>query len=535
VTDVLVVGAGPTGLALAAQVRAYGARVRIVERRVGSQDSRAIVMHPRTLEVLAPLGVADQLVRLGNPSGRVVLQAAGRSASVDLARPDVRDTAYPFLLAIPQATVERVLEAHLRRAGVVVERGVELIALAQGPHSVGCELRGPHGRCRTQAAYLVGCDGADSTVRRLAGIGFPGRPYRPRLLLADVTAIGDLYPGALHAYVGADGVLFLFPSTGETGWRLVTVAASGSARADLAALRAVTDRFTGGRLHLDNPTWAATLCLRRGQADRYRHGRVLLAGDAAHVHSPAVAQGMNTGIQDACNLGWKLAMVARAEATDGLLDSYESERWPVARRVRQLTDLAFLVEAGGHPALRWLRGHLAPLLLPLVRGRILPAPAFRLIGGLSLRYRRSPAVAEGRPRLRGGVRAGDRLIDGPIGLQGEDLRLHQLLRPPGFHLLLCGLGEMFDLLEAHRLPRRSPVPLQIHRLADRRLLARLGVRDSAVYLVRPDGYVAYRARGPSLDGVTRYLSDLAPHHPARPAPASAGGSTEDESPSTRRH
>lgn len=505
-TDVLVVGAGPTGLAMAAQVHAHGGKVRVVERRTGGQDSRAIVMHPRTLEVLAPLGVAGELIRRGNPNARVLLHAAGRTAAVRLSHPGVGDTAYPFLLAIPQTAVEQVLEEHLRRVGVVIEHGIELVALSQRPDAIECELRGPHGqRQHAAAAYVVGCDGADSTVRRLAGIPFPGRPYRPTLLLADLDVDGGLERDIFHGFVGAGGILFLFPSPGTATWRLLTVGPDRTP-GDLPALQAVADRFTGGTLRLGNLRWASTVRLRRGQAVRYRAGRVLLAGDAAHVHSPAGAQGMNAGIQDACNLGWKLALVATAAAGETLLDSYEAERWPVARRIRQLTDLAFLGEAADNAPLRWLRAHVAPRLLPLLTGRTIPAWAFRLAGGLALRYRGSPAVEEGRPGPRRGVRAGDRLPDGRIRTDGELRRLHELLRPPGFHVLLCGRGEDFDPDAAEVLRRRSTVPLQVHRLPRRAVAAVLGDTGTAVYLIRPDGYVAFRSRGPGLDGVTRHLS-----------------------------
>jgi 2-polyprenyl-6-methoxyphenol hydroxylase-like FAD-dependent oxidoreductase len=515
---VLVVGAGPTGLTLAAQVHAHGGRVRIIERRLERRPSRAFIVHPRTLEVLAPLGVVAELIARGDPSASATVRAAGRTARVTLARPGIKDTAYPFLLAIPQAAVEEVLEEHLRQVGVTVERGVELVSASQGRDAVQCVLRGPDGhRYQAEAGYLVGCDGANSTVRRTAGIRFPGRDYRPTLLIADLDAEGDLAPGAVNGYVGAGGILFLFPSPDAAGWRLLTVSPTpGPADPlDLATLQAAADRFTGGGLRLRDLVWATTVRLRRGQATRYRAGRILLAGDAAHVHSPAGAQGMNTGIQDACNLGWKLALVATDRAGPQLLSSYHAERWPVARRVRQLTDLAFLIEAGDLPLLGWLRGHLAPLALPLLNGHPIPAWAFRILGGLRIRYRGSPAVEQGRPAPWRAIRAGDRLVDGLVVRDGEGVWLHQVLRAPGFHLLLCGRAGDFDRVAAESLPSRCAAPLSVHWLAREpgpggladppgEVLGRLG-GGTAVYLIRPDGYVGYQSRGASLDGVARHL------------------------------
>jgi 2-polyprenyl-6-methoxyphenol hydroxylase-like FAD-dependent oxidoreductase len=505
VSDVLVVGAGPTGLTLAAQLQAQGVRPRVVERRHERAMSRAFVVHPRTLELLAGLGVAEAVVAAGDPAARVQLHASGRSASVSLVSPGQQDTAYPFLLFIPQSQVEAVLESHLRHEGVVVERGVEFTGLERRHDMVQFMLRGDDGTVEEgAAAYVIGCDGRDSAVRDAAGITFESRAYRPTLVLADVDVDGDLAPGHLHGYVAGAGLLFLFPSPTGAGWRLLTVGPPATSTRDVpgsAELLDVVDHMTGGALRLHEPDWSARMWLRRGQAAGYRHGRVLLAGDAAHLHSPAGAQGMNTGIQDACNLAWKLALVVSGAAPAALLDSYEAERWPVARRTRQLTDLAFLLEAADHAPLRWLRAHATPVALPLIRDRALPRVAFRLLGGLSTRYRRSPIVQEGVPRLRRGPRAGDRLPDGPVHLDGEPRRLHELLRQPVHHLLLCGPPDDLQPETLERLRQDQDMPLRVHRLSrgaqkgglkdpEGQLLRRLGVRGTAVYLVRPDGSVA---------------------------------------------
>ncbi|MGH3462344.1 MAG: FAD-dependent monooxygenase [Kribbellaceae bacterium] len=517
-TDVLVVGAGPTGLALAGFLHAHGSRVRVVERRREGRGSRAFVMHARTLEVLAPLGVSSRLVARGDPSARARVRAGSRIVEVDLVAPGIEDTAYPFLLAIPQSVVEEELERHLDRIGFPVERGVELTALHQTGDRVRCELRGPGGRVEhVEVPYVVGCDGADSTVRRQVGVSFPGRAYRSTLLLADLDVDGELEPGTVHGFVGDPGILFLFPGPGRCPWRLLTVGGHNGTPG-LTDLQAIADEFTGGSLRLRDLGWAETVRLRRGQATEYHRGRVLLAGDAAHVHSPAAAQGMNTGIQDAANLGWKLALAGAGVSADRLLSSYQLERWPVARLVRHLTDLAFMAEASGLPPLGWLRAHAAPVLLPLTGGRRLPAPAFRLLGGLSIRYRYSPLVREGTPRLGSGPHAGDRLGDAPVRYDGVPRRLHDLLRPAGHHLLLCGRTERFDPHTVSALQRASAIPLHVHRLTDRpcagaiedpggRLLKRLGVDGAAAYLVRPDGYIGYRSRNIGLTALPGYLWD----------------------------
>ncbi len=243
---------------------------------------------------------------------------------------------------------------------------------------------------------------------------------------------------------------------------------------------------------------------------------------------------MNTGIQDAVNLGWKLALVAAGTAPESLLDSYQAERWQVARCVRQLTDFAFVGEAADIPPLGVLREYAPPVLLPLLQRLTVPGWTFRLLAGLSINYRRSSVVEEGRPRLYRGPRAGDRLIDGRILAGGELRWLHELLRPPGFHLLLCGNTTDFELNAAAYLQRSSAVPLHVHWLSregragalgdpNGRTLAALGGTGTAVYLIRPDRYVAYRSRGPDLHGVTDYLlREFPSDHRAAPGTAAVG-------------
>ena len=513
----LVVGAGPTGLALASQLQAYGISARIVERRVHDRPSRAFVVQPRTLEVLAPAGISGALIARGDASARAKLHARGREITVSMARPGIADTAYPFLLAIPQVEVERVLEEHLTARGVVVERGVTVRSVRPDADGALSELHHADGRVElVRSRFVVGCDGAESTVRRQAGIAFPARSYRPRLLLADVELSGELDPEALHGILAPAGALFLFPFPGARGWRLLTVLEGDADRDEATLVEEAVARASGGALAVRRLRWAQRVQLRRAQAATYRRGAVLLAGDAAHVHSPAGAQGMNTGLQDAVNLGWKLALVASGWAPSALLDTYGDERWPVSRWTRRLTDAAFFLEACDLPPLGSLRRTLASLLVPLADGRSMPTPAFRLIAGLWTRYGRSRIAEEGEPRLRGGTLPGHRLPDGPV-VEHDGRRgwLHERLRPPGFHLLLCDAGGR-DRPAPPALAGVGPVPLSVHRLSSAaspgalrdpggRLLRRLGVTGAGLCLVRPDGYVGYRCRGASLAGLLGHL------------------------------
>jgi 2-polyprenyl-6-methoxyphenol hydroxylase-like FAD-dependent oxidoreductase len=527
--DVLVVGAGPTGLTLAAQLQAFGAGTRIVDRQPDRvHESRALAVQPRTLEVLRGLGVTEELLARGNDAVWVQLHAGDRSTRVRLFGLGLDDTAYPFLLFVSQAETEAVLEGHLAGHGVHVERRVELVAFDADPNSVSCTLRHADGRTeQVRARYLVGCDGAASSVRRSAGIPFQGGAYPQTFALADLEVDGGLEADSAHAFLGQVGLLLFFPLGRPASWRLLGMHPTIHGRRDpagpsLKELQALADRFTGGRLRLRDPVWLTYFRLAHRHATSYRAGRVFLAGDAAHVHSPAGAQGMNTGIQDAWNLGWKLALAARGLAAEALLDSYDAERRPVGRFVVRFTDRAFAVATSTNPILRVIRTQLVPRVLPLAlrldRGL---AYGFRSVSQLGIGYRHSPAVQEGRPALRRGPRAGDRLPDVRIARGGQECWLGEALALPGFHLLLCGHPDDWDagrlaaaggryagVLAVHHLTREA-VAGALHDI-NRQALPQLGVSDTAHYLIRPDGHIGYRAAGTDLDGLQRYLARWLP-------------------------
>jgi 2-polyprenyl-6-methoxyphenol hydroxylase-like FAD-dependent oxidoreductase len=533
--EVLVVGAGPTGLTLAAQLQAFGATVRIVDRQLDRvHESRALAVQPRTLEVLRGLGVAEELIVRGNDAVWVQLHAGGRIVRIRLFGLGLDDTAYPFLLFVSQAETEQILGDQLVGRGVPVERGVELIGFHADPDAVTCTLRHRDGRTeQVRVRYLVGCDGASSAVRRGAGIPFQGGAYPQTFALADLEVDG-LDGDAAHAFLGQEGILLFFPLGRPASWRMLAMHPTlqgrrEPARPTLEELQALADAFTGGGVRLRDPVWQTYFGLQHRHATRYQTGRIFLAGDAAHIHSPAGAQGMNTGIQDAWNLGWKLALVSRGIADQALLDTYDAERRPVGSFVVRFTDRAFSVATSTHPLVRGLRTRLVPRLLPLgLRFDRAVAYGFRTVSQLNIGYRHSPAAEEGRPGLRRGPRAGDRLPDARITREGQECWLGEALVAPRFHLLLCGpLGDWHpSQLTAlrHRYPNalavhyltREATPGALHDL-DGDLFARLGVDGTAQYLVRPDGHIGYRAGGDDLAGLQRYLARWLPNTPSRPA------------------
>jgi 2-polyprenyl-6-methoxyphenol hydroxylase-like FAD-dependent oxidoreductase len=538
--DVLVVGAGPTGLTLAAQVHALGARVRIVDRQPDRvHESRALAVQPRTLEVLRGLGIAQTLVERGNDTSRLQMHAGERVIAVRLFDVGLEDTAYPFLLFISQTETEAVLNEHLAEQGVRVERGVELLEFQAGQEAVLCTVRHrDEGTERLHARYLVGCDGAHSSVRQGAAIPFEGGAYPQTFVLGDLEVDGDLERDVGHAFLGAGGMLFFFPLGRPASWRMLGLRPPGGEdvrdrpQPPLAELQAIADAFAGGKLRLRDPVWLTYFRLHHRHAARYRAGRVFLAGDAAHVHSPAGAQGMNTGIQEAWNLGWKLALVSRGIADEALLDTYETERRPIGRFVLRFTDRAATIATSESPVVRLLRTQLVPRVAPLVlRSSKLRAYGFRTLAQLRIHYRDSPAVQEGEPALSRGPRAGDRLPDARIARNGPTGWLQDAVAAPSFHLLLCGPADGWDadhltalqdsyngLLAVHRLGRHA-APGALHD-RDGQAFARLGVDRAAQYLVRPDGHIGFRSAGTELGGVTGYLAHWLPG--AGPEPDRSG-------------
>ncbi len=405
--DVLVVGAGPAGLALALQAHGHGARVRVIDRRLEPfRPSRALILHPRTLEALRPLGVTQALLAKADVKPTADLHAGNRVVQVrfsDLALPD---TAFPHISLIRQMDAERVLAQALADRGVEVEYGTELVSARDSTDAARAVLRTRGRASEADFAFIAGCDGPASTVRSLSGIGWPGAPYPVEILLADVELDGGLADDRTHVLVGREGIAFAFRLGEQATWRLLFTrpVSSGTSRLPFGQpgppvpaeeLRAL---LTGAGLTatVRDVAWSARIRVQRRVADQFRRGRLFIAGDAAHAYSPATGQGMNAAIQDAANLGWKLAFAAAAPSSNALLlDSYESERRPVARGVLGLTHLAFWAEAGTGQVPALLRGLGGA-------ARCAPDPGA---------YATAPPRRPGDP---GGIAAGGRLPGQPV-------------------------------------------------------------------------------------------------------------------------
>ncbi len=502
--EILVVGAGPTGLTLALQAHDHGAHVRIVERRREAfRPSRALIMHPRTLETLRPLGVTEPLLAKADIAPAANLRLGSHVVHVRLADLALSDTAFPHLSFVRQMDVETVLAQALADRGIHVERGVELIDVMDGKDSACAILRSPTRMEHAKYDFVVGCDGPESTVRRAAGIGWSGRPYAQEVVLADLELDADLAPGVAHVAAGRNGLLFLFALGESATWRLLATRPAGPGplpfgqpgpTVPTTQLQTLLDE-AGFAARISDVVWSAPYRLQLRIARHWRKGRLYLAGDAAHASSPATGQGMNTGIQDAINLGWKLGFAASATDPTALLASYELERQPVALQTLAMTHLAFWGEASTHPLPSLLRGVVAPLAAPaiptLMSQRRLVAEGIRWISQLRVAYPHSPLSVEGVPRLRAWPHVGRRLPDMTVTSDGQRIRLHALLAHPGAHVLLCR-----DADDLERLPLGAHV--SVHRLTS--------APGTGIVVVRPDGYIGFRCGVTDIDQVAAWLA-----------------------------
>src|SRR5689334_10930500 len=501
--DILIAGAGPAGLALALQAHAHGAAVRIIDRRPEAvRPSRALILHARTLEVLRPLEVTEALVARSDIAPVADLQLGSRLVRITLDGLALPDTAFPHLALIRQADVEQVLAEAVVGRGIQIERGTELTGLREGPAGVRAVLRSPAGDEQVLTGFVAGCDGPASIVRAQAGLGWPGRTYPVEVVLADVELDGDLAHDAARVVAGRQGLLFAFRLGERATWRLLATRPSGpdppppgqpGPPVPAADMQALIDQG-GLTAQITDLAWSARYRLQLRVASRFRRGRLFLAGDAAHAFSPATGQGMNAAIQDAANLGWRLAFAAARPGNGPLLDSYDRERRPVARQLLALTNLAFWVEAGPGPVPSALRARLAPLAGPLVpaltRGR-LAASGIRLLSQLNVSYRGSPLSVEGTVPGCGGPRAGDRLPDRPVRADGRSVRLHELLTRPGVHILLDRDADRLDGLAAGRF-------VTVHRLTS--------VPGRGITMVRPDGHIGFRSRVVEVGQLAAWLA-----------------------------
>ena len=507
-TDVLIVGAGPTGLILALWLARLGIRLRIIDKASApGTTSRAMAVQARTLEFYAQLGIADQVVAQGRWAQAANLWVNGRHrASIEFGATGAGISPFPYALIYPQDEHERFLIECLSALGITVERNVQLTGLEQSGDFVRAEFLRTEGVkefCTT--AYIAGCDGAHSTVRERLAIGFPGGTYAHLFYVADVEANGDILNSQLNVTFDGEDFLVIFPLKGNNRARFIgTVRDDPNRTADLTWDDVSKKIIRDLRTSVENVNWFSTYRVHHRVADHFRSGRAFLLGDAAHIHSPVGGQGMNTGIGDAINLAWKLAAVLGG-AEPNLLDSYEPERIAFARRLVSTTDSAFTQITSPSPLARLIRLDLAPLFAPLLFSsatarRLL----FRTVSQTSITYRGS-SLSSG---IAGHVRGGDRLPWVPASGADNFAPLRSL--DWQVHVYGAAKPELLALCNERGLP--------LHVFEDKPETRRAGLKHNAAYLIRPDGYIGLAEPHGDAANVASYL-DARRITPARAAAA----------------
>jgi 2-polyprenyl-6-methoxyphenol hydroxylase-like FAD-dependent oxidoreductase len=484
VISVLVVGAGPTGLTLACDLARRGVPVRIIDRVSEPQTgSRSKFLQPRSLEVLDDLGVIEEILASGNQN--LIFRHYLRDRMIREIDPQAGlhatpDVPYARGAFIPQWRVEEILRARLAELGVRVELGSELVDLTQTGTAATATVVRDGGSERVEVDYLVGCDGGRSGIRKRLGVSFDGATHESQVLLCGDVDVDGLAPDAWYQWFTDGRPLLLCPLPGTTSWQL-QAAPTDDQEPSLESFQRIVDERAGMPIRLRNPTWLSTYRVSVRMVDRLRVGRVLLAGDAAHVHPIAGGLGMNTGIQDAYNLGWKLAT-----GSSGLVDTYQEERLPIVAWTLATST------ASSQEAARGFRTGSGGVELVATAGT-------RQLG---LHYRGSRLSRDlvDRTEL---LSAGDRAPDAPLRMvKGGPARLFDVFRGPGFTLLGFGEGCAGTLGE---LAGRVTTCL-VTGNGDAYSAYNVEPHQDMLVLVRPDGYVGLTAAGHDAAGVLDYLA-----------------------------
>jgi 2-polyprenyl-6-methoxyphenol hydroxylase-like FAD-dependent oxidoreductase len=510
--DVLIAGAGPTGLVLALWLNRQGVRVRIIDKTAGpGTTSRALAVQARTLELYRQLDLTDSLLELGHQVPGINLWVRGEQrAHVPFARVGGGLTRYPYLEIFPQDQHERLLLERLARAGVQVERNTELMTFADGGQGVRAQVRRPDGTLEDcEAAYLAGCDGARSRVRELLGAGFPGGTYHQVFYVADIEAAGAPVDGELHIDLDQADFLAVFPLAARGRVRLIgTVRDERAQHAESLKFEDVSHRAMENlKLRVERVNWFSTYHVHHRVAASFGKGRAFILGDAAHIHSPAGGQGMNTGIGDAVNLAWKLAAVVRGEAPASLLGSYEAERMPFARRLVATTDRVFTLATADGAFADLIRTRLVPVIMPrLLAVERLRRLLFRTVSQITVNYRRGPLSVG----AAGSVRGGDRLPWVRVGALDNYDSLNTLRWQ--VHVYGAAPAQLQQWCQEHGLA------LNVFAFAPEHAAA--GLTRDALYLLRPDTYLALVDAAAQPGALEAYFAarQLRPRAPA-PAPA----------------
>ncbi|HEX8176192.1 MAG TPA: FAD-dependent monooxygenase [Pyrinomonadaceae bacterium] len=512
-TDVAIIGAGPTGLSLACQLVRYGVDFVIVEKNEGiTPYSKALGVHARTLEIYEQLGLARTAVERGEIAKKFRLLEGGE-VRAELPFEDIGKnlSPYPFMLILEQSKNEQLLYEYLQSHDKDVLWSTGLEGFSQDDEGVTVNIKTREGEAEAiRAKYLVGCDGAKSPVRHMLGLSFEGSTFERMFYVADAQVDWDLPHDALQVCLARDVFTAFFPMKGEKRYRIVGTFPEGLEKDENEVLYEEIEeqikREAQLQLEISHVNWFSLYKVHTRRVNKFSEGRSFVAGDAAHIHSPAGAQGMNTGIQDVYNLAWKLALVIKERAGERLLETYNEERLENAQRLLETTDRMFELGAGSN----WLVSFIRTTIFPTVAEYLIGFDAvkraiFPLVSQIGINYRHG-SLSDHSGDGEFEVRAGDRM---PYFLiEGESV--YDRLREPKFHLLLfsrgdgdyhklCGEldGAYAPLLDCHQVPLNS------------RVEEIFGTGRDFMLLLRPDNYIGFISGDVRLSVLREYLSGFA--------------------------
>lgn len=490
-TDVIIVGAGPTGLALAGQLIRHGVDFVIFDRRESTTPhSKAIGVQARTLEIYEQIGLADDLIAQGARAEKARLVVGGQvHGEVNFTEFGEGLSPYPYVLLVEQGKHEKILYDFIKEADKDVLWNAELESFSQDETGVKANIRTADGKTETvEAKFLAACDGAKSSVRHALGLEFEGSTFERMFYVADVRIDWELGHDALTVFLMKNNLLAFFPMVGENQWRIVGTFPEEFAKDEgeilYEEIEARVKQDTEFDLDITNVNWFSTYKVHTRRVNKFSEGKCFLAGDAAHIHTPAGAQGMNTGIQDAYNLAWKMALVLEGKADEKLLGTYNEERLENAENLLRTTDRFFNLVASPEPILAYLRTH----VFPFIAGAAFSIDAvkkfiFPRVSQIGINYR-SGSLSDTQGNFA--VKAGDRM---PY-LTVEGASIYDLLRAPKFHLLTFfdGAGAAPNLDAA--LPDAYRALLDFHVVPLYPEIAKIfGAKKSFAVLLRPDNYI----------------------------------------------
>lgn len=515
-SDVIIIGAGPTGLSLACQLVRYGIDFVIIEKNKSiTHLSKALAVHARTLEIYEQLGLAKQAVFEGAIAEKLRLIVGGKVRDgIDLSKSGNNLSPYPYMLVLEQSKNEQLLYNYLQSHQKEVLWNTALESFSQDDTGVKAVVKtGDNQPQLIEAKYLVGCDGARSQVRRSLGLSFTGSTLEEVFYVADVEVDCSLENDSLYACLAKDSFVAFFPMEGEKCWRIIgnlpqkasqVKASPGEIEVDYEEMEQKIRAETQLALDIIKVNWFSSYLVHSRRVEQFSQGRCFLAGDAAHIHTPAGGQGMNTGIQDAYNLAWKLALVIKGDARESLLDSYSQERLENAKNLLETTDKVFELGAGSDFLVSFIRTVIIPPLAKhIFKLGIVQKSAFSRFSQIGINYPDS-VLSDGPDDSKFKVKAGDRMPYFMVDSKSVYDKLHQ----PLFHLITFsdGRNQQQDLTE--KIEHEYNHLVDYHRFPLYPHIAEIfGANESFTVLLRPDNYIGFISQNISLDELENYFAN----------------------------